>query len=239
MRRLLACCVLAASAGSVQAEALVAVATNFRTVAEQLAELTERRTGHQIVLVSGSTGKLYTQILNGAPFDVFMAADQARPALLVESGVAVEDSQTTYAEGRLVLFGQTRVTKETLSEGNFRSLAIANPLLAPYGQAAMETLGQLGLAQTVAPKIVRGENIGQAYALVATGNADLGLVALSLTKHADPEQVWPVPESFHQPIRQDLVLLNRGRNNADAAAFLAFLETDEARSVIRAAGYGT
>ena len=238
MRRWLAGCVLVVSTGLSHAQALVAVATNFRSVAEQLALLAEQQGGHKIVLVSGSTGKLYTQITNGAPFDVFMAADQTRPDKLVAAGLAVAESQRTYALGRLVLLGQYPVTEATLAAGDYRSLAIANPRLAPYGLAAMQTLHYMGLADAAADKIVRGENIGQAYALVATGNAELGLVAYSLAKYRNEQHFWRVPDSYHAPIRQDLVLLKRGQDNLHAAGFLALLSTSAADEAIQQHGYG-
>ena len=212
--------------------ALVAVATNFMTVAEDLVETFERTSAHDITLVSGSTGKFYTQIVRGAPFDIFLSADEARPARLVAEGRAAE--RRPYAIGRLVLWSRAGEP----SEARLRSvpqLAIANPALAPYGVAAMETLAYYGRTGDREPALVMGENAGQAVAMVATGNVEYGLLPLSVTTGGLTGRAWPVPEEAHAPIRQDAVLLD-GDNSA-AAAFLTFLGSDEAASIIEAGGY--
>lgn len=212
--------------------AIVAVATNFMTVAEELAEAFGAVSGHEVTLVSGSTGKLYTQIMRGAPFDVFMAADQARPALLVDGGRA--DSQTTYAVGRLVLWSRTEEASESALRRAER-LAIANPALAPYGVAAMETLAYFGRGGDDTPALVLGENAGQAIAMVATENVAFGLVPLSVTTGALGGQAWTIPEEAHAPIRQDAVLLDA--DNPAAVAFLAYIGSTEAAAMIEAGGY--
>jgi len=225
-------------------EALVAVATNFAPLARELAIGFEETTDHELRLASGSTGKLYAQIVSGAPFDVFLAADSARPARLVEEGRARADSRRTYAKGRLVLWSADPGWADTdgaasLRAGDFRKLAMANPELAPYGSAAREALVSLGVFEGLRGRLVFGENVGQAFALVATGNAELGLVAASqvAVEEGPAGRGWVVPSSLHAPIRQDGVLLRRAEDNAAALSFLDYLASDAVRRRIRAAGY--
>lgn len=228
------------------ADALVAVAANFSEVMERLEAGFEAAGEHTLTVSTGSTGKLYAQIRNGAPFDILLAADQRRPKLLEEELRAVNGSRFTYAMGRLALWSPDaeRVCADgpaTLRGGAFRNIAMANPDLAPYGSAAKETLEALGLFGSLRSRVVMGENIGQAHALVATGNADLGFVALSYVVSPRNKQAgsrWDVPQDLHTPIRQDAVLLERGAGNPAAVAFLAYLKTDAARAVIRRYGYG-
>ena len=237
-------CFLAPSACA--EDALVAVATNFSEVMERLESDFEQAGDHTLTVTTGSTGKLYAQIRHGAPFDMLLAADQHRPKLLEAESHAVAGSRFTYAVGRLTLWSPDaeHVSVDgsaTLRAGSFRKLAMANPDLAPYGAAARETLTALGLLDALQPRMVMGENIGQAHALVATGNADLGFVALSYVlspRNKPPGSRWDVPEYLYTPIRQDAVLLKRGAGNAAARAFVEFLKTDEARAVIENFGYG-
>jgi molybdate transport system substrate-binding protein len=217
--------------------AQVAVAANFTETAEQLASLFAAQTGHELRLSFGATGLLYSQITQGAPFDILLAADAERPERAVAEGYGVEGSVFTYAIGALALYSTTldvSAGAEVL-QGAFEKLAIADPAAAPYGQAAVETLTALGLLDALQPKLVMGENIGQALQFVHTGNAELGFVALSQV--AGQEGVWVVPSALYEPIRQDAVLLNSGANNAPATAFLAFLRSDDAVSLIQGAGY--
>ncbi|MEQ8483900.1 MAG: molybdate ABC transporter substrate-binding protein [Pseudomonadales bacterium] len=236
----------AMSAAAVAAEqALIAVAANFAEVVERLEGDFERETGHRIDMTVGSTGKLYAQIRSGAPFDVLLAADQARPERLEADGDAVRGSRFTYASGRLVLWSADpdRIGPDgaaTLRAGQFRRLAIANPDLAPYGLAAVQTLEALGLRASLADRMVMGESIGQAHAMVATGNAELGLVALAQVaspRQAAPGSRWDVPAALHQPIRQDAVLLSRAEDNSAARDFMAYLRRDDVRQIIAGFGY--
>ncbi len=230
-----------ASAG----EALVAVAANFSEAAEYLATNFQDTSKHTLTITTGSTGKLYAQIRHGAPFDVLLAADQHCPQLLETSSHAVAGSRFTYAIGRLTLWSPdpNRIPDAgpaILRAGTFDKLAIANPDLAPYGAAARETLKALGLFNTLRHRIVMGENIGQAHALVATGNADVGFVALSYVLSPRNQQKgsrWDVPQHLYTPIRQDAVLLNRGIDNPAARAFLDYLKTKDYRAVIESFGY--
>lgn len=224
----------------------VAVAANFATPMKQLAAQFQTETGHQAVLSVGASGKLYAQIKSGAPFDVLLSADTQTPARLVQEGDALAASRFTYATGRLVLWsaqpGLVDGKGEVLKTGQFKHLALAAPQLAPYGAAAVQTLTQLGLLTRVSPRWVQGESIGKAYSFVATGNAELGFVALSqivANGVISSGSAWVVPETLHSPLHQDAVLLTRGRSNAGAAALLAFLKTDKARAAIRAFGYDT
>ena len=227
-------------------EATVAVAANFMEVAERLEERFEEDTGHALTLVVGSTGKLYAQITHGAPFDVFLAADQARPERLVRNGLAVPGSRFTYASGRLTLWSREpgRVGRDgaaTLRQGYFRLLAIANPELAPYGAAARQALENLGLWEGLKDKLVMGETIGQAHALVASGNAELGFVALSyvLSPRNETEgSGWDVPAELYAPVRQDAVLLKRAAENPAARSFLDFLRSTEVKALTETYGYG-
>jgi molybdate transport system substrate-binding protein len=222
----------------------VAVAANFAAPMKQIAADFEKATGHKVILSFGATGKLYAQITNGAPFGVFLAADDATPARLEKSGSAVVGSRFTYAVGKLVLWsaqpGLVDKQGEVLNKNTFSKLAIAAPKLAPYGAAAVETLTTRGLMAALEPKLVTGESIGQAYSFVTTGNAELGFLALSQVYEngqLKSGSAWIVPEKLHRPIRQDAVLLNKGRANWAAQALMVFLKTEQAKAVIRSFGY--
>ncbi|HEB95159.1 MAG TPA: molybdate ABC transporter substrate-binding protein [Sedimenticola thiotaurini] len=220
----------------------VAVASNFIAAARVLAERFQEVSGHQVRLIAGATGKHYAQIRHGAPFHLFLAADARRPALLEQAGLVQPDGRFTYAIGRLVLWspdpGLVDGAGSVLERrGAFRHLAIANPKLAPYGRAARETLQALGLWRSLQGRLVRGENIGQAYQFVRSGTAQLGLVALSQLRadESAPEgSRWLVPERLHAPIEQQAVLL---RDTPAARGFLAFMRSDEGRALIRRFGY--
>ncbi len=224
-------------------QALVAVAANFSDTARQLARTYSDNSQHQLVVVVGSTGKLYAQIINGAPFDVLLAADQRRPQRLVESGHAVATSRFTYALGLLVLWsanveGVSNDPTASLMAGQRSRVAIANPKLAPYGEAARETLEKLQLWDKLADRLVRGENVAQAFAMAASGNAGFAFVAASMSNRRAGSR-WRVPQLFYTPIRQDAVLLNRATQNPAAQGFLTYLASVEAQTIIRAAGYAT
>ena len=222
----------------------VAVAANFTVPARQIAVDFEKETGHKAQLAFGATGKFYAQIRNGAPFEVLLAADDETPARLEKEGVAVAGTRYTYAVGRLALWsakpGYVDDKGEVLKRNQFRHLALANPRLAPYGAAAVEALTALKLLDAVQPKFVQAENIAQAHQFVASGNAELGFVALSqMVKDGKPGDgsTWVVPASLHQPIRQDAVMLDKGRGKPAAEAWLRFLRSDKAKATIRGYGY--
>ena len=225
-------------------DALLAVAANFTAPMQKIAQAFEQDTGHKAVLSFGATGSFYAQIKNGAPFDVLLAADDDTPLKIEKEGLSVVGSRFTYATGQLVLWskqaGLVDDKGEVLRSGKFQKLAIANPKLAPYGLAATETLTQLGLLSELQPKIVMGESIGQTYQFLVTENAQLGFVALSQV-FADGKitqgSAWVVPAKLHNPIQQDAVLLNSGKNNPAAAALLTYLKSDKARAIIKAYGY--
>ena len=246
MRRSLTLALLGLVLGSVShtEEVTVAVAANFAMPVETLVERFTERHPHTVTVIKGSTGGLYAQIVNGAPYDVFIAADRSRPRLLAESQRALGETQFTIALGRLALWSRDAAFVEAkglgaLENDALRHLAIANPDLAPYGAAARQTLESLGLWEKLYPRIVRGENVAQAYAMVATGNAEMGLIALSQAL-APPSggHYFVVPETLHAPIRQDAILLTRGRENVAALMLLEYLSSEDARAVIRAFGYG-
>lgn len=229
-----------ARAGAVQ----VAVAANFTAPMKQIAADFEKDTGHRVQLAFGGTGKFYAQILNAAPFEILLSADDETPARLAREGLAITASQFTYAQGRLVLWsaqpGVVDAQGDVLKRGGFAHLALANPRLAPYGQAAVETLKALGVHDALAPKFVTGENIGQAFQFVQSGNAPLGFVALSQVMQDGKiaaGSAWVVPAKLYQPIRQDAVILERGRNNPAAQALMTYLKGDKARKLIQSYGY--
>jgi molybdate transport system substrate-binding protein len=218
----------------------VAVAANFTEPAQEIAALFKQKTGHEAVLVFGASGTFYTQITHGAPFEVFLSADTERPHAAIDSGFAVPDSLFTYAIGKLVLW--SRVVDVTNGEAalradNFSKLSIANPVAAPYGTAAVETMKALGVYETLKPKIVQGDSIAQAFQFVDTKNAEVGFVALSQLHGVTVGTRWEVPPSLHAPIRQGAVLLKTGANSEASKAFLAFLHTPEARAIIEQFGY--
>lgn len=244
LRQALISIVLLHSWPAAAAEVAVAVAANFAAPMQRLAPLFEQQTGHKVVASYGSTGKFFAQIDNGAPFEVFLAADDETPARLERAGAAVAGTRFTYAVGRLVLWsrqvGVVDGNAEVLRGDSIDRLAIADPGLSPYGAAAVQTLKSLGLFQRLRPRFVTGENISQAYQFVATGNAPLGFVALSQVQvdgRIGEGSAWVVPAALHEPIRQDAVMLARGRGKPAAIALLEFLRSAPARAVIRAAGY--
>lgn len=225
-------------------ELQVAVAANFAAPMQRLAAGFERSSGHRLLVSYGASGKFYAQIRNGAPYQVLLSADTAIPARLEREGLAVPGSRFTYAIGALALWSAqpdgVDAEGSVLAAGNFDHLALANPKLAPYGAAALETLERLGLATRLQPKLVFGENIGQAYQFVRSGNARLGFVALAQVMQDGriaSGSAWIVPAELHSPIRQDAVLLQAGRDSTAAAAFLRYLRTPETAALLRAFGY--
>ena len=226
------------------AEVSVAVAANFTGPMEKIAPAFEKATGHKALVAYGTVGKFYAQIKNGAPFEVLISADDATPKRLESDGLALRESRFTYAIGKLVLWSTKPelidAKGEVLKAGNFRHLAVANPKVAVYGAAAVEVMQQMGVDKALESKLVLGENITQAYQFAATGNADLGFVALSqIYKDGQyaPGSYWMVPPNLYPQIRQDAVLLERGKNNPAATALLEYLKTDAAKAVIRSHGY--
>ncbi|NOX75236.1 MAG: molybdate ABC transporter substrate-binding protein [Gammaproteobacteria bacterium] len=224
-------------------ELRIAVATNFSRTASALAKQFEQQTGHTVHLAFGSTGKHYAQIVHGAPFDILLAADKRRPALLEKNGIAVPGTRFTYAQGLLVLWSpdENLIDKKAtvLATGHFRKLAIANPKLAPYGLAAREVLQARGLWKKLRPRIVRGENIGQTLQFVRSGNAPLGFVAASQVFPKENPlngSYWKPPQSLYTPIVQQAILI---KNTPTAQAFSQFLKSTMARSIIQERGYST
>jgi molybdate transport system substrate-binding protein len=223
-------------------EIRVAVAANFSNTMDELVHRFEDATNHTVLVSTGSTGSHYAQIRNGAPFEAFFAADVRRPELLEDEGIAIPGSRFTYAVGRIALWspesGFVDSNGKVLETGDFRHLAIANPALAPYGMAARQVLERRGLWQGIQGRLVRGQDIGQTYSFVFSRSAELGFVAYSQLSGPDrfiEGSYWLVPDSLHDPIEQQAVLLV----DAPAArAFLEFVKTDEVRAVIRSYGYG-
>lgn len=234
-----------AGMGAVQAADIrVGVASNFSSTLAALAERFERQSGHRVVLSSGSTGKLYAQIKNGAPFDLFFAADAARPQRLEQEGEGVTGTRFTYAVGRIVLWSpipdRIDATGAVLKTGDFRKLAIANPVTAPYGLAAQQAMMRLGVWEAMQPRLVRGENISQTFQFVASGNADLGFVALSQlrTGKGVGGSYWEVPPEYYQPIEQQVILLRVAREPEAARELLVYLRGGDAQAMLESFGYG-
>lgn len=222
----------------------VAVASNFHQTLRQLTPLFEQASGHKLLVSSASTGKLYAQIRNGAPYDLFLSADRSRPQQLVNDNQAAAKTLQTYATGQLALWSNNRTKSETdlvqlLSSGRFNRLAMANPKTAPYGVAAKQVLEALGLWATTKDKVARGENIGQTFQFVASGAAEIGFVSLSQLRLLNRAHlhIWLVPSSLYSPIEQQMVLLNRGATNPAASAFMTFLASDLAQDMIVKSGY--
>lgn len=223
-------------------EVNVAVASNFTAAAREIGKLFAEETGHEAIFSFGSTGTLFTQISQGAPFDIFLAADQARPIKAEKEGFAVPDTRFTYATGKIVLYSADPdlVTGEkTLKAGDFTRIAIANPVTAPYGAAAIAAMKSLGVHEALKDRIVRGNNIAQTYQFIASGAAELGIVALSQVALVDGGSRWIVPADLYPVIAQDAVLLAHGAENEAALAFIAFLKGDAAGEVKTAYGYGS
>lgn len=221
--------------------ATVAVATNFAGAAETLAADYKAASGHEITVTAGATGKLYAQVESGAPFDVFLSADLKTVQTLLDAGLAEKGSDFTYATGSLVLWSADAgkdLSDPVKALQGATHVAIANPTLAPYGKAATEAIDKLGLTDALKDRIVTGENIGQAYAMVASGAADMGFVAASSVIADGSKGVfWTVPAEDHAPIDQGAVLLTRAKDNAAAKGFLDYIRTPEAVAVIETFGY--
>jgi molybdate transport system substrate-binding protein len=236
-------CILGMPLRAAADEIAVAVAANFTAPMQKIAADFEKDTGHKVLPSFGATGKFYAQIKGGAPFEILLAADDETPAKLVGEGAAVAGSRFTYAIGKLVLWSAKPAVVdaggEVLKTGGFDHLALANPKLAPYGAAAVEAMKALGVFETLQPKFVVGENIAQTYQYVATGNALLGFVALSqVLKDGRIEgSAWLVPQKYYPPIRQDAVILTKGKDKPGVAALMKYLRGDKAKAVIKSYGY--
>ena len=237
-------CAALAQGAAHAAEAQVAVAANFAEPIKAIAAVLQKTTGHTLKVSTGASGAFYTQIRNGAPFDVFLSADNERPELLEKDGLAQPGTRFTYATGKLVLWsikpGRVDGQGAVLKAPDLGKVAYANPKTAPYGAAAVQVLDKLGLKDAVTPKLVQGESIGQAFNFVKTGNADVGFVALSQVLEGGKLKegsMWVIPQSNHDPIRQDAVLLKKGVGNEAAQALLRLLQSPNIKDLIRSYGY--
>ena len=235
-------CAAAVTGPATAIEINVAVAANFTEAAKEIATAFEKKTGNKVLLSFGSSAQFYTQITQDAPFQVFLSADQERPEKAVAEGFAVADSRFTYAVGKLVLWSRDPkvVTgADTLKQGAFSKIAIANPAAAPYGAAAVETMKALNVYDALQPKIVQGNNIAKTFQFIDTGNAELGFVALSQVIERSEGSRWLVAGNLYSPIKQDAVLLKKGAGNEAAKAFMNFLKGPEAAAIEAKFGYGT
>jgi molybdate transport system substrate-binding protein len=228
------------SASALADEVNVAVAANFTDAAKEIGQAFKAKTGNDAVFSFGASGALYTQISQGAPFQVFLSADSTRPQKAVDEGYGVAGTNFTYAVGKLVLWTKKAgltASEDTLKGGNFNKVSICDPKAAPYGQAAVETMQSLKLYDTLQPKLVQGANITQAYQFVDTGNAEIGFVALSQVIGKTEGSQWMVPQDLYKPIKQDAVLLSKGANSKAAKDFVDFLKGPEATAIIKKYGY--
>ncbi|MSP21020.1 MAG: molybdate ABC transporter substrate-binding protein [Alphaproteobacteria bacterium] len=219
----------------------IAVAANFTDAANEIGKTFEAKTGNKAVFSFGATGALYTQITQGAPFQVFLSADQATAKKAIDEGNGVAGSQFTYAVGKIVLYSKNAALvkgADTLKTATFQKVAIANPPAAPYGAAAVEAMTKMGVYAAVQPKLVLGDTITQTYQFIDTGNAELGFVALSQVINVQGGSRWLVDDALYTPIRQDVVITKVGANAAAAKAFVDFLKTPEAIAIIEKFGYG-
>jgi len=236
-------CLAGASFAARADEVSVAVAANFTAPMKLIAVDFEKDTGHKVVASYGATGKFYAQIKNGAPFEVLLSADDETPAKLIREGAGVSGSQFTYAMGTLILWSAKPAIVDgagaVLKKGAFDHIALADPKLAPYGAAAVASMKALGVYDSLQPKLVTADNIGQAYQFVSSGNALLGFVALSqVLKNGQIEgSSWVVPANLYTPIRQDAVVLDKGKGKPAADALMKYLKSDKAKAVIKSFGY--
>lgn len=222
----------------------IAVAANFAAPMKQLAKAFEQQSKHQVTVSYGATGNFYAQIKQGAPYSLLLAADQATPVKLAQEGLAIADTRLTYATGKLIAWSILPAHRGRMEQvfkaGAFDKLAIANPKLSPYGAAAMQAIQALQLTNSHGPKLIESSNIGQAYQFTATGNTDVGLIALSQVYHLGQYtqgDAWLIPQHLYTPIRQDAIVLKRGQHNAAARSFLTFLASEPAKTIIRQYGY--
>ncbi len=243
LQAIITACLLALGTGQIMAgEIRIAVASNFSGAIKLISQRFEAETGHKIKLSFGSTGKHYAQIRNGAPFHAFFAADSKRPQLLEQQGLIIPGSRFTYAIGKLVLWspkpGYVDPDLKVLEHGTFRHLALANPKLAPYGKAAQEVLQSKKLWNRLRKQMVRGENIGQTFQFVKSGNAELGFVAHSQVKHPGQPtsgSIWVISQPLYTPITQQAVLL---QDSPTAREFMQFIRSQQSLEIIQAYGYG-
>ena len=233
-----------AHASTLAAEAQVAVAANFAEPSKAIAAVLQKTTGHTLKISTGASGAFYTQIRNGAPFDVFLSADNERPGMLEKGGLAQPGTGFTCAPGKLVLWsvkaGRVDDQGAVLKAADLGKVAFANPKTAPYGAAAVQVMDKLGLQDALKPRLVQGESIGQTFNFVKTGNADVGFVALSQVLSGGrlkEGSMWVIPQASYEPIRQDAVLLKRGANNEAAKALLQMLRSPNIKDLIRSYGY--
>ncbi|MDY6829351.1 MAG: molybdate ABC transporter substrate-binding protein [Pseudomonadota bacterium] len=221
----------------------VAIATNFMPAWEAIHTAFNAHHPHRATASFGATGQLAVQIRQGAPVDLFLAADLRRPLELVESGHGVADSVFVYARGRLVLWSRDDnlidANGAVLQSERIGPLAIANPSVAPYGAAAASVLRELGVDALWHQRLVLGNNIAQTEQFVVTGNAPLGFISLAQWRahHARRGSHWLVPEPLHPPIEQAGVLLQRGKDNPAAIALMQFLRSPEAAALLTELGY--
>ena len=232
------------AANAQAAEIKVAVASNFANTLKEIAVEFQRDTGYQLAITPGATGKFYAQISNGAPFDVFLSADDETPRKLAQEGKAIAASQFTYATGRLALWSPSPdlVDKnaDILKTDKFKYIAIANAKVAPYGQAAVQTMQKLGVLSKIEPRVVQGESIAQTFQFVSTGNAQLGFVALSQifeNGKIKTGSAWIVPEEMHEQLKQDAVVLQSCKNTSACQALMDYLKSEKIKKMMSSYGY--
>ena len=238
------CSVFLMAVNAKAAEIKVAVASNFANVLKEIAIEFQKDTGHQLAITPGATGRFYAQISNGAPFDVFLSADDETPHKLAQEGKAIASSQFTYAIGRLALWSPNpemiEKNADILKTDKFKFIAIANAKVAPYGQAAVQTMQKLGVLTKIEPRVVQGESISQTYQFVSTGNAQVGFVALSqIVENGKIKtgSAWIVPEEMHEPLKQDAVVLQSCKHMSACQALIDYLKSEKAKKLMASYGY--
>lgn len=224
----------------------IAVASNFIKPMKKIVQIYEKQSGHKVVMSFGSSGKFFAQISHGAPYHIFFSADQEKIIALEKANLIIKNSRFTYAIGALVLWSPTEGYftdgAAFLADGHFKKLAMANPKLAPYGRAAQEVLAYTSLSEQVRTKQVIAENIAQAFQFATTGNAEIGLIALSQVMNngvISSGSSWVIPHSYYQPIKQDAAILKRAKNNQVSQDFIAFMRSSEVKSIMTSFGYTT
>ncbi len=240
------CCAVLVTCSSALAEKItIAAAADMKFAMEDIAKAF--RAAHpadEVQVVFGSSGKAHTQIQQGAPYDLFFSADEAFPRELIERGVSASPQPIPYARGRIVLWGTSHdasaMTLASLDDPAIIHVATADPSHAPYGQRAVEALKASGLWNKVESKMVYGENITQAAQFVQSGNAELGIIALSVAlapELAGKSSFFLIPDSLHNPLEQAFIITKRAEKNVLAHQFAAYMQSSEARAVMVRYGF--
>jgi len=234
------------SARAQEREIRVAVAADLKFAMEELAKEFESQTGTRVEVTSGSSGNFFAQIQSGAPFDLFFSADVEYPRKLEAAGLVGPGTLFEYAQGQIVIWTPadepldvSRRGWNALLDPRVQRIAIANPALAPYGRAAVAALQKAGIYEQVKTKLVYGENISQAAQFAQSGNAQAGIIALSLALAPGMKngKAWEIPAGMYPPIEQAAVVLKNGKNKSTALAFMDFIKSASGRKILQKHGF--